>query len=139
MNDYNDIIRHPHFVHPRRRPMPRQNRAAQFAPFAALTGYDEEIGEAGRLTEQRHALTEDEQDALNLAVQQLLNCGEQPHITVIYFEPDAHKNGGAYRKCCGHFRRIDYETGKLIFTERHAVSLKWIVRIVFDDMENENK
>ena len=137
MNDYDDIIRHPHFVHPRRRPMPRQNRAAQFAPFAALTGYDEEIGEAGRLTEQQHALTEDEQDALNLAVQQLLNSGEQPLITVTYFEPDAQKAGGAYRTCRGHFRRIDYETGRLIFTERHSVSLRGIVRIVFSESEDE--
>ena len=139
MDDFSDIINLPHHVSKTRRQMPLADRAVQFSAFAALTGYDEEIGEAGRLTEQRHALTEDEQDALNLAVQQLLNCGEQPHITVIYFEPDARKNGGAYRKCCGHFRRIDYETGKLVFTERHAVSLKWIVRIVFDDMENENK
>ena len=120
MDKYGDIIGHPHFVHPHRRPMPMQNRAAQFAPFAALTGYDEEIGEAGRLTEQ-----------------QLLNSGEQPLITVTYFEPDAQKAGGAYRTCRGHFRRIDYETGRLIFTERHSVSLRGIVRIVFSESEDE--
>lgn len=137
MDKYGDIIGHPHFVHPHRRPMPMQNRAAQFAPFAALTGYDEEIGEAGRLTEQQHALTEDEQDALNLALQQLLNSGEQPLITVTYFEPDAQKAGGAYRTCRGHFRRIDYETGRLLFTERHSVSLRGIVRIVFSESEDE--
>ena len=137
MDDFSDIINLPHHVSKTRRQMPLADRAVQFSAFAALTGYDEEIGEAGRLTEQQHALTEDEQDALNLAVQQLLNSGEQPLITVTYFEPDAQKAGGAYRTCRGHFRRIDYETGRLLFTERHSVSLRGIVRIVFSESEDE--
>ena len=93
MGRYDDIIDHPHHVsqvHPR---MSLRNRAAQFSPFAALTGYDDQIAEAARLTDRRVELTEAEAEEIG---RQLGRLGRGDGVELTYFVPDARKAGGRY-------------------------------------------
>ena len=94
---YADILNLPHHELTTRQRMPVGNRAASFAPFAALTGYDESVKEAARLTKERIELDEGTKevlnDKLNLAVEK---ADEQPEISITYFLPDKRKSGGEY-------------------------------------------
>lgn len=105
---YDDILHLPHPVsrkHPR---MATADRAAQFSPFAALTGYDDAVREAARLTNRRLELDEYEQQALNDRLQQILSrLSEQPVVHITYFRPDNRKEGGAYVTVSGIIKRLD--------------------------------
>ena len=104
---YDDIIDLPHVITPGHKAMPIQNRAAQFAPFAALTGYDAAVLEAARCTDRRIELDENAREALDQRLQLLWDhIMELPEITVTYFIPDARKSGGAYQTVRGHAKRI---------------------------------
>lgn len=131
--NYDDIIDLPHpepQTHPR---MPMRNRAAQFAPFAALTGHDDAIEETRRLTEQRIELDESEIARLNDALRLLEELLEQrPTVSVTYFQSDARKDGGAYRTVIGNFRQIDHVRGVLQFTDRREVPIGEIIEISFE-------
>ena len=88
--------------------MSRQNRAAQFSPFAALTGYEAAIAEAGRLTEEFRELSEESGEVLDEMLRSLEEKkGERPEIDVRFFQPDERKDGGAYREITGFFRKVD--------------------------------
>ena len=103
MKGYDDLIALPHPKSDWRLPMPMRNRAAQFAPFAALTGYDEAVQEAGRRTEGRIELSEDEAEKLNRRLCWLRDhVKDAPKVTVSWFVPDAVKDGGAYRTVTDH-------------------------------------
>lgn len=107
-DSYDDIIDLPHWVsrvHPQ---MSAQNRAAQFSPFAALTGYDAAIKETARLTDQRIELSEGMIEALEMKLNLLAEAiDEHPEITVTYYQPDAKKQGGAYQTIIGAVKKID--------------------------------
>lgn len=118
MQDYEDIIHLPHHIsetHPR---MSRLNRAAQFSPFAALTGYGAAIQEAGRLTDRKIQLDEDSQAVLDRKLAILREqLSKRPEVTVTYFQPDGKKDGGAYASFSGQVKKIqDYEQ-LLVFTD----------------------
>lgn len=105
---YEDILHLPRPTRYARPPMSRQDRAAQFAPFAALTGHEAAIGETARVTQQRRYLTEDEKEQLDRKQQLLLShIEEHPPVTVRYFQADQQKEGGAYRVISGHLRGIN--------------------------------
>ncbi len=105
---YDDIINLPHHVSPTRPPMSMQDRAAQFSPFAALTGYDAAIHETARLTDRKIDLGEDARAALDRKMDWLRSqLANQPTITIVYFVPDERKEGGTYRTCEGKLRQID--------------------------------
>ena len=88
MSRYDDIINLPHHVSPTRQRMSMHDRAAQFAPFAALVGYDEAVAETARLTESRPELDEQEQQAINERLAYIVNhIHEQPEISIKYFVP----------------------------------------------------
>lgn len=124
MKNYADLIDHPHHVSGKRHAMSMRNRAAQFSPFAALTGFDAEIDETARLTNAKRELTEDEMDALNQTLRKLLDmASEHPLVSVTYFKPDARKDGGAYATYMGHFRFFDAAEGKLKFVDRTEILL----------------
>ena len=97
-HDYDDIINLPHYEpkhHPR---MSMWNRAAQFAPFAALTGYDAAIQESNRVTDDWIDLGESGNEELNRKMELILSkLSEQPQVTIEYFVPDEHKEGGSYQ------------------------------------------
>ena len=106
--DYSDIINLPHHVSHNHPQMPMMARAAQFAPFAALTGYDAVIHETARLTEGQMELEEYDNERLNRKYAELMTIlDSHPEITVSYFKPDEHKAGGAYVTVTGQLKKID--------------------------------
>ena len=105
---YNDIINLPHHVSSTRPQMPILDRAAQFAPFAALNGYDAAIKETGRLTDEKIELDEEALNILNMKYQILVDSlDDEPEVTFTYFKPDERKAGGAYVKVTGTVKKVD--------------------------------
>jgi len=138
---YDDILQRSHPVSQKHPPMDRLVRAAQFSPFAALTGYDVAVREAGRLTERFVELEEYERSILDEKMwqlkQQLLehnkgNQSEYPRVTITYFQPDACKDGGDYVQFCGSLRRIDEQRRMLIMTSGKELDWKYIFAIETD-------
>lgn len=125
---YDDMIYLPHHVSARHSQMPLSDRAAQFSPFAALTGHDEAIRETARLTESFAELDEEQKEQLDKRLQLLLAkmeeepCSE-PEIKATYFEPDARKNGGAYVSVCGKVKKMDKYSHQILFTDGTVLSM----------------
>jgi hypothetical protein len=106
---YDDIINLPHHVSTTHPQMSRQDRAAQFSPFAALTGYDAAVKETARLTDRRMELDEYEKTALDEKLKEALKYPEE-EITITYFRPDERKAGGSYLTVRSKVRKIkEYE------------------------------
>lgn len=104
---YDDILHLPHHVSPRRSRMSDWDRAAQFSPFAALTGYDATVRETARLVGRRTILAEDGCEELDRKHQRLLeHLSERPEITVTYFVPDLRKEGGEYVTVTGRLEKL---------------------------------
>ncbi len=105
---YDEIMGLPHHVSKTRPQMPMSDRAAQFAPFAALTGYDAAIKETGRLTDERIELDVEALSALNMKYQLLMEAlDEAPEVTITYFQPDERKAGGKYVSAVGAVKKVD--------------------------------
>ncbi len=114
----------------KRKSMPPENRAAQFAPFAALTGYDEEIKEVCRFTETCLSPGED----LQAELEQKLNLlhereAEQPYAEILYFRPDRAKAGGAFFTASGAVLQVDPLEKKVIFTDGNEIFISQIYHI----------
>lgn len=154
MQNYDDMINLPHPTsanHPR---MSLYDRAAQFSPFAALTGYDEAVKETARLTEQERELDEDEKERLNrklrilqqyMAEETARKAAEEEAeemaergtlVEVIYFEPDERKTGGRYVTYTGALKRIDVDGRKLIMEDKTVVPIERI-RDIMTEMNGE--
>ncbi len=117
-NEYADIINIPHWEpnskHPR---MSLHDRAAQFAPFAALSGYDEMVDEEMRLTDNQIEIAEGQLDLLNQKlnrIKEILAGGTRPILTLTYFVPDPRKSGGKYATVTAQIRRMDSTAEELI-------------------------
>ena len=105
---YEEIMKHPHHVSKTRPQMPMSDRAAQFAPFAALTGYDSAIKETGRLTDEKIELDEEALTALDMKYQLLMDAlNEAPKVTITYFQPDERKAGGKYITATSAVKKVD--------------------------------
>ena len=105
---YDEIMGLPHHVSKTRPQMPMTDRAAQFAPFAALTGYDSAIKETGRLTDEKIELDEEALTALNLRYQLLIDAlDEELEVEITYFKPDERKAGGEYVAVIGAVKKVD--------------------------------
>lgn len=134
MDGYADIMLHGRYRLRSHRVMAQSARAAQFSSFAALTGFEDEISETARLTDPRSEMTLDDLAELNDAFRRMLENGaEHPAVTVTYFEPDAHKQGGAYLTYHGCFRHYDAADGILYFTGGQKLQMRNICAITFDD------
>ena len=131
MNDrYDDIIHRPHHVSKTRPQMSMMDRAAQFSPFAALTGYDAAIKETGRLTDEKIELGEETKAVLDRKQCYLSNMiSVQPEITVTYFLPDERKSGGTYLSVTGKLKRIDEYERMMILTDGKKIPLDDIMDI----------
>lgn len=138
MNEYRDIINLPHHVSQKRRPMGRRERAAQFSPFAALTGYDAVIAESGRLTGERIELSEDSRAVLDAKQQFLLeHLAERPEIVITYFLPDEFKEGGAYVCIKGRVKKLDCIERLIIMTDGKSVAMDDVYNLegdIFSDI-----
>ena len=122
---YDDIINLPHHVSATRPQMSRENRAAQFSPFAALTGHDAAVKETARLTDQKVELGESAIAELDLKLNTLADMSDtHPEISVTHFVSDTKKAGGAYITTTGQLKRIDdYEHAIILLTgEKIAIT-----------------
>lgn len=143
MGKYDDIIDLPHHVSKKHPQMPIADRAAQFAPFAALTGYGEQIKETARTTEEFHQVSGREKEELDQKLQILQQTQyKHPLISVYYFAPDARKQGGHYNKTTGCVKKIDVINEKLMMIDGNEIAFKHIKEIQGDFflsiMESEN-
>lgn len=128
MNSYNDIINMPHHISVNHRPM--NCRAAQFAPFAAMTGYDDCIDEAARITQEKSELTPDMAAELEKKTAFLVETEQDsPFVTIEYFVPDKKKSGGRYVTVSGNFKRIDEYNKNMILTNGNKIPLDDIFRL----------
>lgn len=133
MDSYEDIINLPHHISSKRPQMSMQDRAAQFSPFAALTGYEDAIKETGRLTDVRIELGDEERELLDRKQRYLQECiTERPEITLTYFVPDEKKAGGAYISVSGQLKRVDEYARQLVLTNGKKIPLDDIVDIQSD-------
>lgn len=108
MGNYEDIINLPHHVSSTRPKMSMIDRAAQFSPFAALTGYDAAIKETGRLTDSKIELDDEGLNDLNMKFQFLLeHLKDEPEVSINYFKADEKKAGGAYLEAIGIVKKLD--------------------------------
>ena len=127
---YDDIIHLPHptsKVHPR---MSRADRAAQFSPFAALTGHRTAIAETARLTEPQIELDEDAMEELDWKQSLLLDhIGERPEVTVTWFQPDGRKEGGNYITAVGRLEKLDVLGRRMILANGTKIALDKIIDI----------
>ena len=122
---YDKIIELPHYVSPVRKKMAMIDRAAQFSPFAALTGHGAAISETARLTDDKVELDECEKSIINEKLNMLLNLQElNPRISVFYFLPDSLKQGGAYLTAEGFVDKINSENGELIMLDGKVIPVE---------------
>ena len=127
MEKYKDIINLPHKQSSKRPHMSLLDRAAQFAPFAALVGYDDAIKETGRLTDERIEMSEEKLAVLNARYQILVDhLGEEPEVSITYFVPDIYKAGGSYITTTGVVKKLD--------TYERLITMVDGTRIFMDDV-----
>ena len=113
---YDDIIDLPHHVSKSHPQMPLRDRAAQFSPFAALTGYDAAIAETARLTEEKRELSEEQKQIISKQLHDLqrrIKANPGQVVTVVFFQPDERKAGGAYKTVTGIVKKVDEYAGVL--------------------------
>ena len=135
-NPYADILHLPHHQAADRKHMSMYDRAAQFSPFAALTGFDGVIAETGRLTDRKIELSESDKVLLDqklTLIDEVIRAGQHPEITVLYFTPDTRKTGGAYQEHTGSVRQIDPIERTIVFLADNGRSAGMIIAI--DDVK----
>ena len=128
---YDDIINLPHHISKKHPQMSIENRAAQFAPFAALTGYDEEVKETARLTKERIELNEEVKEKLDIKIQMIKEkLSIRPTITFTYFIKDSKKAGGKYVDVTGVVKKIDEYKRIIILEDKTQIPINEIVDII---------
>ena len=119
---YSKIIDLPHHSSPTRPRMPIRDRAAQFAPFAALTGYDSMVEETARLTDSEDASSEEHTALIDKKLRILSELeSEHPYVEIIYFIPDQRKSGGRYETVYGYLKLIDKIEGAIVLGDKRRI------------------
>lgn len=138
---YDDIINLPHHVSSKRPQMSMQDRAAQFSPFAALTGYDGEIKEAARLTDSKIELDEYEKQEVDEMLQLILrHIGEEFEVIITYFLPDERKAGGSYVNVTGIVKKLDEYERLLVMRDGIKIPIDDILKIeIKSELAENNK
>ena len=126
---YDDILHLPHHQSHNRTHMPLAERAAQFAPFAALSGFDALIDEQARYTDRRPAVSDEEAAAINAALERLLTARVPTPVLLLYFIPDPLKSGGVTQEKQGEVRRVDLAEHTLVFTDKTTVPVNDILML----------
>lgn len=130
MNKYDDIINLPHYELKYHNKMSITSRAAQFSPFAALTGYSDLVNETARITGRKIELSEEELTDLDRKLQILnSNIKDKPDVKITYFIPDNKKSGGKYEDINGNVRKIDYINHIIILTNNKKIYIDNILNI----------
>jgi len=129
---YDDILELPHPVSSRHAPLSVKDRAAQFSPFAALTGFGAAINETGRLTDVRIEISEEERERLNRKLLYLYQLQDScKEITATYFQPDEKKEGGAYIRVIGKLQKIDRLAQRIVLDDDRQIPMEDLVEIDF--------
>lgn len=129
-HQYDDIINLPHHRSSRHPQMSMDIRAAQFAPFAALTGHEAALQETARLTDERIDLDEDEKEVLNQQIQLIReHLGEAYPVRITCFQPDSRKAGGVYVNMTGIVKKIDEYGRRLILTDESIIPIDDILSL----------
>ena len=137
---YDDIINLPHHVSPTRPQMSMIDRAAQFSPFQALSGYEDAILETGRLTDARAELTEDELDALNAKYQLLMDTiGTEVEVSITYFKQDDRKAGGAYLTERDVVKKVDTYNRRILMRNGTYIPMDDIFDIDLSGSETDDQ
>ncbi len=124
---YKDIINLPHHVSETRTRMSIETRAAQFLPFAALTGYDEAVRESARRTREKIELAEDARATLDESLRRAVSEGAEVDVT--WFVPDGRKSGGEYVTVRGRIKRVDTLVGALLLDSGEWIALEDILSV----------
>lgn len=133
-NKYDDIINLPHHISKKHPQMTLEARAAQFAPFAALTGYDDEVKETERLTNRRIELDDEAKSILDNKIQIVLEqISQRPTVSITYFIPDTRKAGGEYVTITGIIKKVDSYNQVIVLENRTEIPINEIIDI---DMNN---
>ena len=133
-NKYDDIINLPHHISKKHPQMTLEARAAQFAPFAALTGYDDEVKETARLTNRRIELDDEAKSILDNKIQIILErISQRPTVSITYFIPDTRKAGGEYVTITGIIKKVDGYNQVIVLENRTEIPINEIIDI---DMNN---
>ena len=131
--NYEDIINLPHHISKTRPQMSLEQRSAQFAPFAALVGYEDEIAETGRLTVNKIELDEETKQILNRRLQEILeNLEIHPKVAITYFVPDNKKSGGKYRTVTGNVLSLNTYKNSIVLTDKTEIQISEIIKLVFE-------
>ena len=134
MDKYDDIINLPHYepkYHPR---MSKYKRSAQFAPFAALVGYDEQVQECSRLTDKRLEIDDELKEKINNKLNKINELiKNSPEVEITYFIPDEKKDGGKYITEIGNVKRIDYVNRFIKFTDNKKIILDDLIDIKINE------
>ena len=129
---YSDIIHMPHHVSPTRAPLSMAERAAQFSPFAALTGHDAAIRETARLTDAKIELSEDELNTLDEQYRRLAkHLDARPEVSITYFKQDERKNGGSYVTVSGIVKKNDPLFRKIYLADGTIIAIDDVFDISF--------
>lgn len=134
---YDDIINLPHHVSAKHPQMSLLNRAAQFSPFAALTGHAAAIRETARQTEAFMELNEDQKEQLNeqlLQIKEMLSQKPEAAVEITCFQPDRKKNGGAYVTMQKKVKKIDEFQRRLLFSDGSALSMEYLFSVEFPSL-----
>lgn len=138
---YSKIINMPHHTSPTRKRMPISDRAAQFAPFAALTGYDSMVEETARLTDSEDASSEEHTVIIDKKLRILAELeAEHPYVEITYFIPDERKSGGRYDTAYGYLKLIDKIECAIILKDKRRIMFERIRDInstAFNEMSFE--
>ena len=128
--NYDDIINLPHHISKTRPRMSLQQRSAQFAPFSALTGYEDEITETGRIVDTKRELDEEVKQMMDIKLQEInRKIHEKPLVTITYFIADRKKEGGKYETIAGHIKKIDKLKNMIIFSSGEEILINDILDI----------
>lgn len=138
IEDYADILNLPHPVSKKHPPMSRAERAAQFSPFAALTGYDEKIGESARLTMARGENGDDDTENINFVLNTVFeHIREKPTVSLTCFLPDRRKEGGSFETMTARAVKIDLLSGTLTLENGLVIPFDDIRKIETEDKDND--
>lgn len=137
MKCYDDIINLPHYVSKKRPQMSREARAAQFAPFAALTGYGDAVEETARIVGKKIDVDEEMKaiinDKLNIINSHIT---DKPEVNFTYYVPDKKKDGGSYISITGNVRQIDVVNGVIILSNKKKINLSDLIGVNILEQKN---
>lgn len=130
---YSDIIDLPHHVSTKHPHMSPEDRAAQFSPFAALTGHEAAIKETARITDEFVEPDADKKQELDEKLQMIrmaLADNKTAKVQMIFFKPDGKKSGGSYETITGNIKKIDEYNGLIVFDDKTTVKIEKVIDIL---------